>query len=350
MRTISGAAHHALGVCAAALLFAGCGSPSQNVVSVPIAPPLVTGTTARAASNVSRAAPKRSWMAAEAKHENLIYVSNASSNSVTVYDFSSRKMVGMLTGIKQPYGLCSDSVGDVWVVGWGKNQVIEYAHASIKPLRTLKVSGWQISLIACSVDPTTGNLAVTNYGPKNWYHGNVLVFAKGSDKPTPYDVEGLWFYYGCSYDDKGNLWIDGWDAYLNYNLSLGLLPKGSNKLKAISIIPAMTPPTIGNIQWNGPYLVLGDWEWVAEVVVKGSFANVVGYTPLTSHFPVGLFEITKLGGKQRIIAPDNAGHPNAVQYWDFPAGGNPTHTITQGLSGAFGVTISEAHQLRSAPP
>jgi hypothetical protein len=281
-------------------------------------------------------------MAPEAKRETLLYVSNAGANAVTVYDFSTRKMVGMLTGIYQPYGLCSDSSGNVWVVGWGKNQLIEYAHGSIKPLRALHVSGWDISLIACSVDPTTGNLAVTNYGPKNWYHGNVLVFPNGGGKPKSYDVAGLWFYYGCSYDYKGNLWIDGWNAYLNYSVALGLLPKGSNTLKAISVNPAMAPPTIGGIQSVGGYLVIGDWDWVVEVEVKGSFGNVVGYTPLTTHFPLGLFEITKLGGKERIIAPDYAGHPNAVQYWAFPAGGNPTHTITQGLKGTFGVTISEA--------
>ena len=228
MRTISRVAHHALGVCAAALLFAGCGSPSQNLVSVPAAPYLVTGGTASAASNVSRAAQEHSWMAPEAKHESLLYVSNEVSNSVTVYDFSTGKMVGMLTGINQPYGLCSDSLGNVWVVGWGKNQLIEYAHGTIKPLRALHVSGWQISLIACSVDPTTGNLAVTNYGPDYWYHGNVLVFPNGSGNPKSYDVEGLWFYYGCSYDEKGNLWIDGWNAYLNYNVALGLLPQCAN--------------------------------------------------------------------------------------------------------------------------
>jgi hypothetical protein len=75
----------------------------------------------------------------------------------------------------------------------------------------------------------------------------------------------------------------------------------------------------------------------------------VGYTPLTQHFPLGLFEVTNLGGKQRIIAPDMAGHPNAVQYWDFPAGGNPTHSITQGLNGTYGVTISEVQQRPRAP-
>jgi hypothetical protein len=258
-------------------------------------------------------------------------------------------MVGMLTGLYQPFGLCSDSHGNVWVVGWGKNQLVEYGHGSIKPLRALHLSGWDLSLIACSVDPTTGNLAVTNYGPKNWYHGNVFVFPNGSGKPKSYDVEGVWFYYGCSYDDKGNLWIDGWNAYLNYNVSLGLLPKGSNKLKAISLNPAMSPPMIGGIQSVGPYLVLGDWDWVVEVAVKGAFATIVGYTPLTQHFPLGLFEVTNLGGKQRIIAPDMAGHPNAVQYWDFPAGGSPTHTITQGLNGTYGVTISEVQQRPRAP-
>jgi hypothetical protein len=338
MWRISGAAQHAFGVCAAALLFAGCGSPAPSVGSVPIAPTLGTGATARDASDISRTTG--SWMAPEAKHENLVYVSNVSSNSVSVYDFSNHKMVGKLTGIIQPYGLCSDSSGNVWVVGWGKNQLIEYPHASTKPLKKLAVRGWQISLIACSVDPTTGNLAVTNYGPNNWYQGNVLVFPNGSGEPTSYTTDGLWFYFGCSYDDHGNLWIDGWNAYLNYNVALGLLPKGSKTLQAIPVLPAITPVMLGNVQAVGSVLVLGDWESVVEVVVKGSIGFIRGYTLLTTHFPVGLFEVTTVGGKEQIIAPDYAGHPYAVQYWKFPRGGDPTATITSGLSESFGVTVS----------
>jgi YVTN family beta-propeller protein len=338
MRRISGAARRAFGVCAAALLFAGCGSPAPNVVSLPIPPAVGTGTAARDDWDVSRTTG--SWMSPDAKHENLVYVSNISSNSVSVYDFSTRKMVGKLTGIIQPYGLCSDSSGNVWVVGWGKNQLTEYAHASVKPLKKLSIRGWQISLISCSVDPTTGNLAVTNYGPDNWYHGNVFVFPNGRGWPASYYADGLWFYFGCSYDDKGNLWINGWNAYLNYNLALGLLPKGSKTLQALPVSPAITPLMLGNIQAVGSVLVLGDWESVIEVVVKGSIGFIRGYTMLTTHFPVGLFEVTTLGGKEQIIAPDYAGHPYAVQYWKYPRGGDPTATITNGLSGSFGVTVS----------
>jgi hypothetical protein len=343
MRTICRPALHALGVCAAVLFFVGCGAPAtQSFVSGPAAPNAAR-QTARDAANGSRPAQERAWMAPEAKHESLVYVANAGNNTVSVYSFLTRKMVGLLTGIDQPWGLCSDPNGNVWVVGWGKSQLIEYPHASINPIKKLHVRGWDISLIECSVDPTTGNLAVTNYGPQNWYQGNVLVFKNASGTPTSYASPGVWFYFGCSYDDKGNLWVDGWDAYLNYYVALGLLPKGSSSFRAISLIPAIKPPMIGNVQWVGPNeLALGDWEYVLEVHVKGSSAYIEGYTPLTSHFPVGLFWITNSGGKQRIIAPDNAGHPSAVQYWKFPSGGNPTATITDGLNGVFAVTFSAA--------
>ncbi|MFY9883464.1 MAG: hypothetical protein WBW89_06740 [Candidatus Cybelea sp.] len=344
MRTITRPALYAIGVCSAVLLFAGCGAPpTQGFVSGP-APPNAASQTVNDLAHGAHPALQRSWMAPEAKHESLVYASNAGNNTVSVYNFLTRKMVGMLTGIDRPWGLCSDQNGDVWVVGRGKNELIEYPHASTQPIKTLHVHGWDTSLIECSVDPTTGNLAVTNYGPRNWYKGDVLVFENGEDTPYWYDSSGIWFYFGCSYDDKGNLWVDGWDAYLNYYVALGVLPKNGSYIKAVSVIPAIKPPMIGNVQWTGANLALGDWQWVLEVHVKGSYGHIVGYTPLTSHYPVGLFWVTNSGGKQRIIAPDTAGHPSAVQYWKYPDGGNPTATITDGLNGVAAVTFSAAHR------
>jgi hypothetical protein len=281
-------------------------------------------------------------MAAEAMREDLVYVSDAADNSVTAYSFKARKLVGKLTGISQPYGVCSDTSGNVWVVAWGNNKLIEYAHGGTKPLRILTVNDWSADLYACSVDPTTGNLAVTNWGAENWYQGNVLIYPRGSSWPTAYSNPRIWFYYGCSYDQYGNLYVDGWDAYRNYYHALGELSKGSKDMRVITLIPNFAPPLIGGIQWDGKYVAVGDFLDVYEFVIKGKYAYVAGDTPLTSYFPVGLFWITTVGGKPQILAPDQAGHPSAVQYWNYPAGGTPIGTITNGLQHAFGVTVSVA--------
>jgi hypothetical protein len=282
-------------------------------------------------------------MSSRAKNDDLVYVSNTANDTVTAYSLGTHKLEGVLTGISAPFGLCSDTLGDVWVVGWGNNTLIEYAHAGTQRLKTLKVNDPTADLYDCSVDPTTGNLAVTNWGPRDWYHGDVLIFKQAQGQPKVYFSQGIWFYYGVSYDPKGNLFVDGWDAYLNAYVALGVLRKGAKQIESISLIPSMQPPLLGTVRWDGKNVAIGDWESVDEYAVKGQFAYRHGSTVLTDHWPVGMFWITTTPkGKTIVIAPDTAYNPNAVQYWKYPDGGPPTATITERLDGSFGATVSFA--------
>jgi hypothetical protein len=52
-------------------------------------------------------------------------------------------------------------------------------------------------LDACSVDPTTGNLAVANYP------GNVVVFENGSGAATDYSVSTPYYLFFVAYDNAG---------------------------------------------------------------------------------------------------------------------------------------------------
>ncbi len=56
-----------------------------------------------------------------------------------------------------------------------------------------------------------------------------------------------------------------------------------------------------------------------------------------------MFWITSLGGKRMVVAPDFAGNPHAIQYWNYPAGGQPSATTSVPLDGPFGVTVSKAN-------
>lgn len=334
MKTNSKTARWSLQMCAVAALLAGCAEPTaQN--------PLPDGNQLIRA-NAAGAGVERSWMAPEAQHEDLVYVSNVQTNSVTVYSFYRQKLVGRLMGVNGPYGLCSDPNGDVWVVGWGNNKLVEYAHGSTKPVKELKVNSWDADLYACAVDPVTGDLAVTNWGPENWYQGNVLVYPHASGTPRAYAPFGVWFFYGCTYDNAGNLYVNGWDAYRNAFISIGELPKGEHRMKVYTLNPNLQPPLIGSIQWDGRHIAMADLGWLYLYDIRHDQAVLTGNTPLTYHFPLGMFWIGTIGGKQQILAPDSAGKPYAVQYWGYPSGGKPSATITDGLDGSYGVTVSPA--------
>ena len=57
------------------------------------------------------------------------------------------------------------------------NRVFEYAHGSSKRLRTILIPG----VNSCSIDPTTGNLAVSSLG-----NGALYVFKDAKGKATKY--------------------------------------------------------------------------------------------------------------------------------------------------------------------
>jgi hypothetical protein len=331
MKTIGKSACYALSV--ATLCVAGCAG-SQ-------APSLIPQMNSHNAPPAVSRAYHGSWMSPQAKNDDLVYVSNAANDTVTAYGLTTHKLEGVLTDIYQPFGACSDTQGNVWIVAWGNNRIIKYPHGGTQPLETLTVQDQTADLRDCSVDPTTGNLAVTNWG-YHWYQGNVLIFAQGRGKPTKYTGPGLWYPVGCDYDDKGNLWADGWDAYLNGYVALGELHKGGKGIANISLIPSMQPPILGTVRWDGRYVAIGSWETIQEYAVKGSFAYLRGSTALTYHWPVGMFSITTYRGRQIVIAPDTAYSPNAVQYWKYPIGGAPTATITGSLNGSYGAVVSLA--------
>jgi hypothetical protein len=177
-------ARYELTICAVFAILAGC-STSQRQALLP-------STAAATAPLVVGQQDSGSWMSPDATHQDLVYVSDAPANSVKVYGFTTHKLVGTLTGINGPFGVCDDPAGYVWVVAWGNNKIIQYAHGGTKVLKILSVPN--SDLYDCAVDPTTGNLAVTNWGAKNWYRGNVLIFKPGSSKPETYAGGQVWFY------------------------------------------------------------------------------------------------------------------------------------------------------------
>ena len=66
-----------------------------------------------------------------------------------------------LTGFATPYGECVDEKGDVFILNFDGESIVEYAHGGTAPIATLNDPGEKPS--GCSVNPATGDLAVTNF-------------------------------------------------------------------------------------------------------------------------------------------------------------------------------------------
>src|SRR5580693_2931535 len=102
----------------AALLLAGCGGAGTPTIGNGL--PTITGNGAQ------NAAHGKSWMLPEATSQDLLYVSVSTTNytdsEVQVYSYSSNQLVGTLTGFKYATSLCSDTIGDVFVIDIGKDE------------------------------------------------------------------------------------------------------------------------------------------------------------------------------------------------------------------------------------
>jgi hypothetical protein len=329
-------------ICAAVAILTGCSAlQTQNGLQVQNGLQLQTSalTPIRANPAEVRADHQRSWMSPEAKNENLLYVSNLGNSTVSVYSVSGRRLVGMLTGLGDPYGLCTDTHGDVWIVLWGPSKVVEFAHGGTQILKSLDDPHG--NPYDCSVDPTTGNLAVTNWNFGGyWYQGNVAVYAHASGIPHLYNGEYFWYFYGCAYDDRGNLYADGIDAYLNGTFVVGVLPKGGTSFSDLYLRPGFNPTVLAGVGWDGTHLLVGDGQAVWEYRVTGVHAKAVGYTPLNPWRTVSQFWVS--ARNPRSIVASNYGDPGFVHYWSFPSGGQASRRITDALDAPYGLTVSLA--------
>jgi hypothetical protein len=155
----------------------------------------------------------------------------------------------------------------VWVVA-GYDQIGEYEVPDTL-VRSLSVDSDSFpSSCAMNAD---GDLAVGILTGTN--SGDVVLFKNGHNPgtviPTPLHKE-----YFDGYDDKGNLFFDGYDA--NYAITLAELPKGSKKAVPISIPDTIYFP--GSVQWDGTYLAVTDQgdSTIHRYAIEGTTAILHG--------------------------------------------------------------------------
>ncbi len=281
-------------------------------------------------------AAAHTWMAPEAKKTGtLLYVSDAGTNSVYVYSYPAGTLEGTMTGFSGPAGMCSNAAGDVFILSGGSTTIDIYAHGADAPVRTLTAPGYPS---ACSVDPTTGNLAVSTSGGR--CASCVAVFANARGTPAvyqPHDRNGV---AGCAYSKHGALFCD---AYFNdgLNTKFFALLAGRSKLKAINVRHGLRLQG-GSLQGDGKDLAMGSGGGgtIYRIKIFGSKGAVVGTTQLVQNGLIQQFWITSTPAGTRIVAPVYGDGNPEIGYWNYPAGGTPTKIITGSFSRPDGITLS----------
>ncbi|HEV3092114.1 MAG TPA: hypothetical protein VGX91_11815 [Candidatus Cybelea sp.] len=243
----------------------------------------------------------------------LLYVTG-DCGGVCVFTYPDGVLVQQLSDSDSPFGECVDKAGDVFVADFGGDTgtaaILEYAHGGTSPIATLSDPGYYPE--SCSIDPTTGNLAVTNDA------GPVAIYAGAKGDPTYYTDPKAYLNGFCTYDDKGNLFVDGGSRGRG-NYALVELPKGRHTFKSIKLD---SPPSFWyDIQWAGKYLAIAESATVIyHVAISGTKGTTIGSTVLNG--PVSGIEVQFWIQRGTIVQPYGMSDlPDNIGFWKYPNGG-----------------------------
>jgi 6-phosphogluconolactonase (cycloisomerase 2 family) len=295
--------------------------------------PTAAPATQQSAPSAVKQNRVRSWMAPAAKSGDLLYVTNANS-TVTVYSYPQGKLVGTLGGFEDPYGVCVDKKANVYITDYSAGTISEFAHGGTKAIAKLEDTEYDPQ--GCSVDLTTGDLAVANYETGWDYPGNLSVYHKARGVAHAHIVEDLYYYFFCGYDGDGNLYADGQFSIYGQNFEFARLSGKGGTLQQL-LLPADIGYA-GGIAWDGTHLAVGDQTstTIDEFAIANGKATLANATTLNGAGTLLQFAIDG----STLVAPNQFSSSSSVLFYKYPAGGSPTRTITNGVFFPRAVAIS----------
>ncbi len=267
----------------------------------------------------------------------------STTNQVLVYDYPGKTLEQTLN-VSSPLSACSDSSGNVFVTASGSGSqysgvVYEYAHGGSTPIATLyEPSG---TPNGCSVDPTTGNLAVAN-------GRSAAVFLGGQGNPTYYHLKGLHNVNSCAYDADGNLAVIGITDNTQY-MGLGQLSKGDNRFQIYKI--KYNPPgsVASTIQYDGKQFGIVNF-------INGPEVQLFGVT-FSGQYLRFWWEVWMRAGRHgagHTFSPSSTwiqgntvvasfGKDNSwIGFWKYPGGGRVQKDFDTHQGSIRAVTVSSA--------
>lgn len=322
---------HALSCGAAVASVTGCGV-SPPPIGVPGAAPQTWAAVRHGVPQAYASNWDSKPRAARATSSDLLYVSGYGFGDLFVFSYPGGKSVGEVSvPAGQPWGLCADGAGDVFVtsivdVSTDTSEVYKYTHGGSEPIATLNDTGLATG---CAIDPTTGNLAVTNaLVTSSSSDGDVAVYPNASGEPTTYTDPNLGVLAWCTYDDAGDLYVDGADSAS----LIDELAQGGSGLTEITLTKAISPRSMG---WVDQQLVAEGYPGeksgpvlIYQVSISGSEGTVSEPVLLKNkdnEEDWGAWQFLLQG--RAVIGPGVEHRVGFLEFWPYPKGGKPKKAI-----------------------
>ncbi|HEY6485630.1 MAG TPA: hypothetical protein VIX83_04515 [Candidatus Cybelea sp.] len=297
-------------------LLAGCGGSSQGQSSIPSTPSAIRQATHNG----------KSWIKPGSSSADLLYITGGCEGTCVV-SYPGGTLVGSIGfGDTAP---CADSRGNVYIPQ--QSQVQEYPHGGTTPIATFSAGHF---INGCSVDPTTGNLAVVG-------GATVTVFTSSSGFSFTYTIDASDY---CGYDNNGNLFVDGQSSS---GTALYELPAGGQAFEQLTL----SEPLGGNpfqVQWDGRYLSIEEWGAPTisfyRLSISGLKATVVKKIRIRG---LRRGNLSWINAGKVFIPMTRQGHEsntNRVGVWRYPKGGRALTILPHVDNGADfqGVTYSSS--------
>ena len=279
----------------------------------------------------------KSWMLPGSSSGDLVYA--ASGANVYIYSYPGGKQVGELTGFHDALGACSDANGKVWITDAAGNytggSLVEYAHGGTTPIATLEDQGDFIP-IACSVDPSTGNLAAANH-IRGGAEYPITVWTNAQGSPTYYQRT-----LGVAANDPFTIaYYKGSDLYIRsmrYKKGEAWLPKGGSSIEQFSVRKH------GYYVRDGRYLVIGgELRGKREILtlysLNGASGTVEGKVTLdfvpSVCYPTGPFAIQ--GSELATVCGSK------IVYYKYPSGGSSITIISNVDATGIAISVAPSH-------
>ncbi len=305
----------------------------------------------------------RSWIRPGPGKQWLIYAADNASGTIDIYNYRVKagKLYGQITGLASPYGECTDDAGDVYVADTTTAKISEYAHGGITPIATA-TDGYGIPL-GCSVDPTTGNVAVSNFsGPGSTGAGGVDIFAGGlGGSQSNYTNANLYHVYPGAYDPHGNLFVQATEY--SGPAAFAELPA---EAKTFTMLTGLKIDFPGSVEWDGYYLAVVDqnyeYSYTTEIyraTVSGSNVTVVRGTHLVDncvpHYDWMVTVQPFISGTNKrlnAVVAGNLNCPTSYGFWNYTNGGLPKRLIPPAIAPGvvYGQAVSPPSKGRKRSP
>ncbi len=267
---------------------------------------------------------------AKTKTKNFDYIINDYGSYASVFNYpKSVKQIATVTNVGGQG--CTNVLNGygkkiVWIIA-AADQISEYT-APNKLVKSLSVDSNSFPS-SCAMN-TDGDLAVGILAGTN--NGAMVIFkkAKGSGTiiKTPLVQE---FFDG--YDDKGNLFFDGYNEHQAFQLAE--IPKGAKTAQPITISNTIRFP--GSVQWDGKYVTVFDQlaNNMYRYTIKGTNAKLHDTIAFT-----GVSDCAQTWIAGDVVYCGDAGTDDG-EVLNYPAGGSPIAVFTGNFDLPLGTVATQ---------